>query len=138
MDGSSFVAVQQWIHRFERFDAMSGEERDAAFGRRRDTNEEMEDAPASAHVKRTAQESFSPEAFVVRRSMPFAEGGSAGLVFVAFGANLDRFEALLRRMSGVEDGVIDALFGFTRPVTGACYWCPPVRDGRLDLSLLGL
>jgi putative iron-dependent peroxidase len=138
MDGSSFVAVQQWIHRFERFDAMSGEQRDAAIGRRRDTNEELEDAPASAHVKRTAQESFSPEAFVVRRSMPFAEGGSAGLVFVAFGASLDRFEAQLRRMSGMEDGVIDALFGFTRPVTGACYWCPPVRDGRLDLSLLGL
>lgn len=138
LDGSSFVAVQQWVHRFERFDAMSAEERDAAIGRRRDTNEEIEGAPASAHVKRTAQENFSPEAFVVRRSMPFAEGSRAGLVFVAFGASLDAFEAQLRRMAGMDDGIIDALFGFTRPVTGACFWCPPARGGRLDLSLLGL
>jgi len=39
----------------------------AMFGRRRDDNEEIADAPPSAHVKRTAQESFEPEAFVLRR-----------------------------------------------------------------------
>ena len=49
-------------------------------------NEELEDAPESAHVKRTAQEDFEPEAFVVRRSMPWADATSEGLEFVAFGA----------------------------------------------------
>ena len=58
----------------------------------------------------------------------------AGLVFVAFGRSLDAFEAQLRRMVGAEDGITDALFNFTRPVTGACFWCPPVKRGRLDLS----
>lgn len=136
--GSSFVAVQRWVHDFDRFEAMLGTEQDAAIGRRRSDNEELDDAPPSAHVKRTAQESFDPEAFVVRRSMPWADPDRAGLVFVAFGRSVDAFEAQLRRMIGAEDGITDALFGFTRPVSGAYFWCPPVVSGRLDLRRLGL
>lgn len=41
-------------------------------------------------------------------------------------------------MLGLEDGTVDAIFRISRPVTGAVYWCPPARDGRLDLSALGL
>lgn len=85
LDGGSFVAVQQWQHDLDRFAAMSGAEQDAMIGRRRDDNQEIDDAPPSAHVKRTAQESFEPEAFVLRRSMPWAGGTRAGLVFVSFG-----------------------------------------------------
>jgi len=139
LDGSSFAAVQQWLHDLDRFAAMGREEQDATFGRRREDNEEMDDAPPSAHVKRTAQESFDPEAFVLRRSMPWAEGRQAGLVFVAFGRSFDAFEAQMRRMAGHDDGITDALFRFTRPLTGAYFWCPPVvADGRLDLRALGL
>ena len=138
LDGSSFVAVQQWVHELDRFDAMPREQQDNAIGRRRDDNEELDDAPPSAHVKRTAQESFDPEAFVLRRSMPWAEGAHAGLVFVAFGRSFDAFEAQLNRMVGAEDGIIDALFTFTRPVTGGYFWCPSMSGGRLDLSALGI
>lgn len=138
LDGSSFVAVQQWRHDLGAFDAMTPEERDAAIGRRRSDNEEIDDAPPSAHVKRTAQESFDPEAFVLRRSMPWAEGPRCGLLFVAFGRSVDAFEAQLHRMTGAEDGIADALFRFTRPLTGAYYWCPPMNGGRLDLRTLGL
>jgi len=138
LDGSSFAAVQQWVHDFARFDAMASAEQDDAIGRRRIDNEELEDAPPSAHVKRTAQESFEPEAFVLRRSMPWTDGARAGLMFVAFGRSFDAFEAQLARMVGLEDGVTDALFGFTRPVTGSYFWCPPMTAGRLDLRALGL
>ena len=55
---------------------------------------------------------------------------------MAFAASLDPFDAILRRMVGLDDGVVDALFRFTRPVTGATFWCPPLRDGRLDLRAL--
>jgi putative iron-dependent peroxidase len=138
LDGSSFVAVQQWVHDFGCFEAMSPQQQDAAIGRRRNDNVELDDAPPSAHVKRTAQESFDPEAFVLRRSMPWADAQRSGLVFVAFGKSFDAFEAQLQRMIGAEDGIIDALFRFTRPVTGAYFWCPPMRAGRLDLHALGL
>jgi len=138
LDGSSFVAVQQWVHDFKHFQAMSVSDQDNAIGRRISDNEEIEGAPLSAHVKRTAQEDFEPEAFVVRRSMPWADASKAGLVFVAFGKSLDAFEALLKRMVGEDDGTVDALFNFTQPISGSYFWCPPVKDGRLDLSVLGL
>lgn len=138
LDGSSFVAVQRWVHEFRRFDAMPAEQQDMSIGRHRIGNAEIADAPPSAHVKRTAQETFSPPAFVLRRSMPWGNGLEGGLMFVAFGHSLDAFEAQLRRMTGAQDGIIDALFRFTWPVTGAYFWCPPIDTGRLDLRALGL
>ncbi len=136
--GSSFLAIQRWHHQFASFEAMPKQQQDHTFGRERMGNEELDDAPASAHVKRTAQENFSPEAFVLRRSMPWTEGNQGGLVFTAFGHSFDAFEALLGRMSGAEDGMTDALFSFTEPETGAYFWCPPLHQGQLDLRSVGL
>ncbi|HHJ79998.1 MAG TPA: Dyp-type peroxidase [Candidatus Tenderia electrophaga] len=136
LDGASFVAVQQWVHDFELLDAMEQDEQDDTIGRRISDNEELSDAPDSAHVKRTAQESFAPEAFMVRRSMPWVEGNEAGLNFVSFVNTLDSFEIMLQRMVGAEDGITDALFNFTRPISGGYYWCPPMKDGKLDLSIV--
>src|SRR5512135_89414 len=136
--GSSFVAVQRWVHDLARFREFSADRRDAVIGRRADTNDEIGEAPPSAHVKRSAQESYDPPAFMVRRSMPWASAREQGLQFVAYGASLDRFEGVLRRMVGLDDGMVDALFTFSRPVTGGYYWCPPVAEGRLDLRGLGL
>lgn len=138
MDGSSFVAVQQWLHNFDVLSSMSEKEKDDSIGRHVSDNEEFDEAPDSAHVKRAAQESFSPEAFVLRRSMPWAEGMDAGLIFVAFGQSFAAFDAILKRMIGDEDGIQDALFNFTKPVTGAYLWCPPMKSSKLDLSKLGL
>lgn len=143
IDGSSFWALQQWMHDYAAFGRMSVNEQDYAVGRRCSDNEELEDAPESAHVKRTAQESFEPEAFVVRRSMPWwsvsPQGvDSSGLMFSAFGCSFNAFEAQMRRMLGMDDGISDGLFGFSKPLTGSYFWCPPVKESRLDLSVLGL
>lgn len=138
LDGASFVAVQQWVHDLRHFETLDQADQDNIVGRRRSDNEELEDAPESAHVKRTAQESFEPEAFVVRRSMPWADQRGEGLMFVSFGHNLDGFEAQLRRMVGEEDGIVDGLFRFSRPVSGSYFWCPPTDGGRPDLGALGI
>lgn len=131
--GGSFVAVQRWVHEISRFERLSPDERDAIIGRRHETNEELEDAPASAHVKRSAQESFDPAAFMVRRSMPYGSLAEHGLYFVAYGKTLDAYERVLRRMVGLDDGIVDGLFRFSRPVSGGYYFCPPVAGGRLAL-----
>ena len=136
MAGSSFVAVQQWVHDLRRFASFPEAEQDHIIGRRKSDNEEIEDAPPSAHTKRTEQESFEPEAFVLRRSMPFADPDSEGLMFVAFGKSFDAFEVQLRRMVGLEDGIADGLFRFSSATTGGYYWCPPASDGHLDLGAL--
>lgn len=138
MAGSSFVAVQRWQHDLAHFNRQPQKRRDDIIGRRLSDNEELEDAPASAHVKRSAQESYDPPAFMVRRSMPWAAAGTQGLEFIAYVSALDTFERMMRRMAGLDDGTVDALFEFSRPITGGYYWCPPFRDGRLDLRILGL
>jgi putative iron-dependent peroxidase len=135
---SSFVAVQRWIHDLQRFAAFPPEHADAVIGRSLETNDELPDAPESAHVKRTAQESFEPEAFMVRKSMPWSDGEDHGLEFISFVKALDTFEIMLAHMMGHDDGIVDALFTFSRPLTGGYYWCPPLRDGALDLRALGI
>ena len=138
LDGSSFVAVQRWNHDLQRFTAFPADRADAVIGRRLDTNEEIADAPPSAHVKRTAQESFEPPAFMLRRSMPWSDGEEHGLEFISFVHALDTFETVMRHMLGLDDGIVDALFTFSRPVTGGYYWCPPLRSGTIDFSALGI
>jgi putative iron-dependent peroxidase len=118
---------------------MNPHARDELIGRRITDNEEMDDAPESAHVKRTAQEDFDPEAFVWRRSMPWSDATRAGFMYVAFAKDFYAFEAQLKRMSGAEDGIVDGLFRFSHPVTCAYYWCPPMNaKGGLNLNTLGI
>lgn len=138
LDGSSFVAVQQWLHDFDILNSMSTKQQDDAIGRHISDNEEFDEAPESAHVKRSAQESFEPEAFMLRRSMPWAEGIDGGLVFVAFGKSFNAFEVVLTRMLGNEDSISDGIFKFTHPISGAYFWCPPLKGNKLDLRILGL
>lgn len=138
LDGSSYVAVQRWVHDLAHFRSLSQKAQDNVIGRRRSDNEEFATAPKSAHVKRAAQESFSPDAFMLRRSMPWADGTGEGLIFVAFGKTLDAYERVLKRMTGQDDGIVDGLFRFTRPISGSYFWCPPVKGGKLDLSAVGL
>ncbi|MDZ8119551.1 Dyp-type peroxidase [Pontiella agarivorans] len=138
LDGSSCAAVQTWVHNLNRFKALSPNEQDRTIGRRLSDNEELADAPPSAHTKRTEKESFTPEAFMMRRSMPWADSSAEGLNFVAFGRDFRSFEVQLARMVGIEDGITDALFNFSRPVTGNYFWCPPILQGQLDLRALNL
>ncbi|MHB8370823.1 MAG: Dyp-type peroxidase [Leptospirales bacterium] len=133
--GSSFVAVQRWAHDLTALHAHSRSEQDRMIGRELESNRELDDAPVSAHIRRSAQEDFSPAAFIYRKSMPWVLGDKKGLEFIAFGRSLDPFERILRRMTGSEDGVRDGLFAFSTPTTGSYYWCPPVSEGHIDLTL---
>ncbi len=136
--GGSFVAAQQWLHDFKAFDEMDAVTKDHTIGRRLSDNEELDDAPITAHVKRTEQEGFEPESFVLRRSMPWIAGSKAGLVFVAFGYSLEAFERMLTRMTGAEDGLVDRIFTISKPISSSYFWCPPIIQGRISLACLGL
>lgn len=138
MVGGSFVAVQRYVHDLARFGQLEPAARDAVIGRRVADNTEIADAVSTAHVKRTAQESFDPPAFMLRRSMPFGDLREHGLYFVAYVEALDRFERVLRRMAGLEDGLVDGLLAVTRATSGGYYFCPPMTDGGVDLRALGM
>ena len=138
LDGSSFVAVQHWVHDLDGLQSHDEAEQDDMIGRRLSDNVEFENSPPAAHTRRSSPGNFDPKAYIVRRSMPWADATGEGLQFVAFGKTLDAFEAIHRRMIGEVDGIVDGLFNFTKPVTGSYFWCPPVKDGVLNLSFLRL
>ncbi|TNF33751.1 MAG: Dyp-type peroxidase [Gammaproteobacteria bacterium] len=131
--GGSYVSVMQWQHDLSTFEAMSQRQRDDTIGRRLSDNEEFESAPLSAHVKRTEQNDYTPPIFILRRSMPWQQGLNAGLMFIAFTAVQDTFNLFWHNMLGMNDGIEDALFSFTKPLKADAYWCPPVENGRLRL-----
>lgn len=150
-DHSSFVAVQHWQHRWARIHGMSQHEQNHAMGRDRVSNEEIQDAPESAHIKRTTQEDFTlsdgSEGFSWRRSMPWVAGDASGLHFVSFGKSFEAFELQLASMSGVnkaKDGITDAVLQMSQPLRTSFFWCPPMqvstpgggRQPQLDLSFL--
>jgi porphyrinogen peroxidase len=134
-EGGSFALVQRYVHRQAAFAQLDASQQSLVFGRDRDTDVELEDAPASAHVKRAAQESFEPPTYLWRRAMPWGTPLRHGSQFIAFMADLDAAERMLRRMAGLDDGIVDALLGYTDAETGAYYYCPPLRDGHLDLGI---
>ena len=68
--------------------------------------------------------------------MPWAEACAQGLVFVAFANSVHPFLTQVNRMVGGEDGIVDALFQFTRPVSGNLFWCPPMKGKALDLDFI--
>lgn len=136
LEDSSFASVQQWLHNLGHFQSLPQSEQDNIMGRRRADNEEFDEAPESAHVKRSAQESFAPEAFMLRRSLPWNNETQEGLMFVSFGKNFDAFNAIMERMVGIDDGITDGLFRFTQPINGGFFWCPPMKGGKLNLELL--
>ena len=71
--------------------------------------------------------------------MPWGGVRERGLYFVAYVEDLDRFERVLMRMAGKEDGTQDALMTFTKALTGGYFFVPPLTDdGKLDLRALSL
>jgi len=42
----------------------------------------------------------------------------------------------MKRMVGLDDGITDALFAFSKPLTVNYYWCPPIGKEGLDIAQL--
>lgn len=132
--GGSFALVQRYVHSRAPFNRLAETERDDVIGRRLSDDEEFDEAPDTSHVKRTDQEGYADPAFMLRRSMPWGDLKTHGLLFVAFVADLGVVDLVLRRMCGLIDDVPDSLLKYTRPETGSYYYCPPLKDGRLNLA----
>lgn len=126
----SFAWVQRWLHFRDRFHSLAQPDRDRTLGRSIDTDKELVEAPATAHIKRTDQESFEPPAYILRRSMPWGDVRRHGLQFIAFMDHPIKVQRMLERMVGVHDGLPDALLGHSQAETGAFYFIPPIFNGH--------
>jgi len=125
--GGSFVSLQRYVHDLPRWEGLSLPDQEAAIGRTKETDEEMDDEvkPPSAHIARVVIEEDGEELEVLRHSMPYGTTSENGLYFIAYCASPVPFRKMLERMvlsSG--DGHHDRLLDFTRAVTGAAFFAP--------------
>lgn len=132
--GGSHVLVMRWIHNLSAFEALPLEEQERVFGRTKGDSRELDDEhkPANAHIARAEiADEHGDELPIYRRSVPYGTLAEHGLYFVAFSAERERYDRMLQRIFGLAEGPRDRLMDFTRAVSGAYYFAPP-------LALLGL
>jgi putative iron-dependent peroxidase len=129
--GGSHVLAMRWVHDLDAFDALSVAEQERVFGRTKADSIELEgDAkPPTAHIARVEiEDKAGVELPIYRRSVPYGAIAEHGLYFVAFSADRSRFDTMLGRMFGTDgDGRHDRLTDFSRPVSGAYYYAPPLN-----------
>jgi porphyrinogen peroxidase len=128
--GGSHVLAMRWVHNLDAFEALPVAAQQAVFGRTKATSIELEgDAkPLTAHIARVEIEDESGnELPIFRRSVPYGTIAEHGLYFVAFSADRSRYEKMLARMFGTDGlGPHDRLLEFSRPISGAFYFAPPL------------
>jgi putative iron-dependent peroxidase len=126
--GGSHVLAMRWVHDLEAFDRLPLDQQENVFGRTKPDSVEFVGGrlPLNAHIARVQIEDEAGEEIqIYRRSVPYGTTFEAGLNFVAFGADRDRFDRMLARMFGPnDDGLHDRLADFSRPVSGAYYFAP--------------
>jgi putative iron-dependent peroxidase len=124
----SHVLTMRWIHDLEAFDRLTVEDQQQVFGRTKADSIEFVGAklPPNAHIARTQiHDDGGEEIPIYRRNVPYGTTREAGVYFLGFGADHDRFDRMLRRMFGPsDDGLHDRLTDFSRPVSGAYYFAP--------------
>ncbi len=127
-EGGSYVMTMKWIHDLEAFHALDVAEQEAVIGRTKPDSIERDDKPPTAHISRVVIEEDGEELEIYRRSVPYGTVGEHGLYFIAFSADLSRFEKMLARMfDTTRDGVHDRLTDFTTPVSGSFYFAPSLE-----------
>ncbi len=126
--GGSFIMAQRWIHDLAGFNTLPVADQEQVIGRTKaDSIELTGDAmPPDSHVSRTDIKRGGEAVKVYRRSSPVGRLQDAGLYFLAFSADPDRFRWLLESMYGLtEDGLSDRLLGHSQPVSGSFFYAPP-------------
>jgi putative iron-dependent peroxidase len=127
--GGSHVLAMRWIHNLDAFEKLSVHDQERVFGRTKPNSIELkgDEKPDDAHIARVEiSDEAGEELPIYRRSVPYGTVAEHGLYFVAFSADRARFSRMLGRMFGTDDGRHDRLTDFSRPVSGAFYFAPPL------------
>jgi putative iron-dependent peroxidase len=120
------------VHDLDAFHAQSVAEQERVFGRTKLNSDELaaDQMPVNAHIARVQVTEGGAELEIYRRSVPYGTVAEHGLYFVAFSADRTRFDRMLARVFGTEDGRRDHLTDFTTPVSGAFYFAPSLTTLR--------
>jgi putative iron-dependent peroxidase len=123
--GSSVLLFQLWTHDSV-WSSLDERTQELTIGRTKNDSTELseEEMPADSHVSRTVLEVDGEELPIFRRNVAYGGPTAHGTVFVGFSLDRFRLHEMLRRMTGITDGIRCALTRYTAPVTGAYYTIP--------------
>jgi putative iron-dependent peroxidase len=126
------VLIQRWVHDLAGFGELEVPEQEAVFGRTKLDSVALDRSirPPDAHITRAeVHDAAGNERPIYRRSVATGTASEQGLIFVAFSAERDRFDAMLASMYGLDDsGIHDRLLEFSTPVTGSYYFAPSAEE----------
>ncbi len=118
--GASLLLLQRWPHDAA-WGALPLADQEAAIGRTKADDVELDPKPETAHAARTDQDEVGK---IMRRNMPYGTAAEHGTMFVGLTNDQAVMDRMLERMVGLE-GPRDELTRYTRPDTGAYYVLPP-------------
>uniref|UniRef100_A0A5K4FEM5 Dyp-type peroxidase n=3 Tax=Schistosoma mansoni TaxID=6183 RepID=A0A5K4FEM5_SCHMA len=135
--GGSYAVVQKWVHNMSLLYKAADGEKERWIGRTIKDSYELIRKPDTSHVARmvgSAEFKAKKKYRIVRQAQPYGTlSGGAGLLFIAYAADIDNFNFMLDRMTGHSgDKKNDNIMVFSRCVTGN-YWYFP---GLLEFNLL--
>lgn len=122
--GGAVLLFQLWPHDAPAWEGLSAHDQQHVMGREKQSGEELDPRPGTAHNVRTDQDELGR---IFRRNTPYGTAAGHGTVFIGFCARQQPLHTMLERMSGAADGVRDALTRYTHPVSGAYYVIPSVE-----------
>jgi len=130
LQGGSYVAIQRYVHDMPAWTSLSTESQEAAIGRTKADNIEMDDAvkPSNSHIAlNVITDDDGNELDILRDNMPYGYAdGERGTFFIAYSRSPEITERMLENMFiGDPPGNTDRLLDFTTAVTGSQYYAPP-------------
>ena len=120
--GSSVLLLQEWRHDLAAWDAAGVTIQEAAIGRTKADNVELDPKPPTAHNARTDQDEAG---HILRKNVPIGGVADPGTLFVGLCASQAVLQGMLVRMVGIGGEPRDALTRFSTPKSGSYYLLPP-------------
>jgi len=123
--GGSYVTTQRYVTHFDRWNVCTTEQQEAAIGRTKADDIELDDAAPSAHKSRTTITRDGAEQKILRQNRAWGTTSESGTFFIAYARDLSVTEEMLDRMFVADAaGVYDRLLDFTTAVTGTNFFAP--------------
>ncbi len=122
--GGTVLLLQKWVHDAALWEALPVDEQERVIGRTKADSVELEQKAPTSHVASTDQERFGD---IFRRNTPYGTITDHGTMFVGFASEQRPLAAMLESMGGLVSGERDDLTHYTRPLTGAYYFVPPIE-----------
>ncbi|MCB1283592.1 MAG: Dyp-type peroxidase [Microthrixaceae bacterium] len=119
--GASLLLVQKWAHESS-WSELSDADQEAAIGRTKADDIELDPKPETSHAARTDQDEIGK---IVRRNLGYGTASRHGTMFVGLTNDQAVMQRMLERMAGIE-GPRDELTRHSHADTGSYYVLPPV------------